>query len=145
MLKTDIKNNSLENIIKKYNTNNNKNKSIFTYNQIKNFIKKVSNNRIFDLYLKYMGIKTLNSLTLVPIALIMGKNIFKNTINKLIKNKQKGGTFLEKKIPIIDDALLGNYLKITGLITSSLSAFTLLPLGILDMSGVQRKVPGTCE
>ena len=40
------------------------------------FGSKILGNRVFDLYLKYRGIKMLNSTTLVPLALIMGKEAF---------------------------------------------------------------------
>ena len=97
--------------------------------QVKKFVKKIGNNRILDLYLKYMGIKTLTSATLVPLALIMGKKTFTKVIINFISS-QKGG-FLNNKIPFLDDPLLGAYLKIGGLTKMSLSPSTLVPLGIL--------------
>ena len=47
------------------------------------FGSKILGNRVFDLYLKYRGIKMLTSTTLVPLALIMGKDakIFLNINN----------------------------------------------------------------
>lgn len=100
---------------------------------IKKFLKKVVDNRILDIYLKYMGIKTLTTSTLVPIALIMGKDKLVDAINFIINsdNQKGGGNFLENKIPVLDDELIGNYLKIAGLTTINLSISTLLPLGIL--------------
>lgn len=82
-------------------------------------------NRVFDLYLKYMGIKTLTTATLVPIALIMGKN----EMDKFLKTtKQKGGA---KNLPVLDDPLIGNYLKLAGLSAINFSLNTLVPLGTL--------------
>jgi len=95
---------------------------------IKKFIKNVGNNRVLDIYLKYMGIKTLTSATLIPFALIMGKNIFAKAVSDFLT--QKGG-FLKNKIPFLDDPLLGAYLKISGLTALTLSPNTLIPLGIL--------------
>ena len=34
--------------------------------QVKSFIDRVFNNRVLDIYLKYAGLKTLNSATVVP-------------------------------------------------------------------------------
>ena len=43
-------------------------------------------------------------------------------INFIISNDQKGGNFLENKIPLLDDDLIGNYLKISGLTTFNLTS-----------------------
>jgi len=45
--------------------------------ELKKFAKKLVGNRVFDLYLKYKGVKTLTSATLVPFALVMGRDAFK--------------------------------------------------------------------
>jgi len=90
-----------------------------------NFATALVGNRVFDLYLKYMGIKTLTTATLVPIALIMGKN----EMDKFLQTtKQKGGG---KNLPVLDDPLIGNYLKLAGLSTINFSLNTLVPLGTL--------------
>ena len=90
-----------------------------------NFATGLVGNRVFDLYLKYMGIKTLTTATLVPIALIMGKQ----ELEKFIKTtKQEGGA---KNLPVLDDPLIGNYLKLAGLSGASFSLNTLVPLGTL--------------
>tara|TARA_B100001093_G_scaffold340017_1_gene324795 strand:+ start:1176 stop:1838 length:663 start_codon:yes stop_codon:yes gene_type:complete len=90
-----------------------------------NFATGLVGNRVFDLYLKYMGIKTLTTATLVPIALIMGKQ----ELEKFIKTtKQEGGS---KNLPVLDDPLIGNYLKLAGLSGASFSLNTLVPLGTL--------------
>ena len=73
-----------------------------------------------------LGIKTLTSATLVPIALILGKQQLEN----FLKDDQSGG-FLPDKIPLLDDPLLGNYLKLAGLATLKLSGDVLVPLGII--------------
>ena len=78
-----------------------------------------------------MGIKALTTSTLVPLSLIMGKDLFEQSVNYIVKEEQSGGNYLEDKIPLLDDDLIGNYLKISGLTTLSLSPHTLIPLGIL--------------
>jgi len=89
-------------------------------------VKRVWGNRVVDLFTKYLGIKTLTSATLVPIALILGKQQLEN----FLKDDQSGG-FLPEKIPLLDDPLLGNYLKLAGLATIKLSGDVLVPLGII--------------
>jgi hypothetical protein len=98
---------------------------------LKSWLNKLTSNRVLDLYLKYLGITTLTTSTLVPLSLIMGRDFFEESINFIISNDQKGGNFLENKIPLLDDDLIGNYLKISGLTTLTLSPHTLIPLGIL--------------
>ena len=98
---------------------------------IKGFTKKLVDNRVLDMYLKYMGIKTLTTATLVPMALIMGRDLFESTIKQIKESDQSGGNFLDDKIPVLDDNLIGNYLKIAGLTALNLSPSTLVPLGVL--------------
>jgi len=124
LTKTDV----LKNYGSVYKTTGGGNVVGINKNQIKNFVKRIGNNRVFDMYLKYMGIKTLTSATLVPLALIMGKNTFAKIVSDFVS--QKGG-FLKNKIPFIDDPLLGAYLKISGLTTLTLAPSTLVPLGII--------------
>lgn len=89
-------------------------------------VKRVWGNRVLDLFAKYLGIKTLTSATLVPMALILGKEQLEN----LLKDEQTGG-FLPRDLPVLDDPLLGNYLKLAGLATVKLSTDVLVPLGIV--------------
>ena len=63
------------------------------HNKLYKFATGISSNRIFDLYLKYMGITVLTTGTLVPVALILGNDAL---VNFLKKNKQKGGAILKK-------------------------------------------------
>ena len=98
---------------------------------IKKFTKELVSNRVLDFYLKYMGITTLTPTTLVPIALILGNQYFEDAVNYIKKSDQLGGSFLENKIPVIDDELVGNYLKLSGLSLLNISPYTLIPLGIL--------------
>jgi len=93
-------------------------------NKLYNFASSLVGNRVFDLYLKYMGIKTLTTATLVPVALFAGKNAFEDFMNKT----QKGGG---KNLPVLDDPLIGNYLKLAGVSAVDLSLNTLVPLGTL--------------
>ena len=98
-------------------------------NMFKKFATRLVDNRVLDLYLKYRGIRMLNSATLVPIALILGKDAFQDVVEGTGHHEQAGG----KKIVFIDDPLVGNYLKLSGLYKTaqSLNQNTLLPLGIL--------------
>ena len=84
-------------------------------------------NRVFDIYLKYMGVKVLTSATLVPVALLLGKDAMENFINDV---KQTGGAILHD-LPVLDDPLLGNYIKLLGLSTVQITPQTLVPLGVI--------------
>jgi hypothetical protein len=107
------------------------------------FLRKTLNNRILDIYLKYLGITLLTPATLVPIALFMGQRTFNKVMMNIRKNDskiQKGGRgFLDKphipfikEIPILDDEIMGNILKISGLFAlGSISPYTLIPVGLL--------------
>lgn len=88
-----------------------------------NFAESLVGSRVLDLYLKYNGIKMLTTVTLVPFALILGKNLFEHVVLN-----QTGGA----KLPIIDDPLIGNALKLGGLTTlANVTPETLLPIGVL--------------
>jgi hypothetical protein len=97
-------------------------------NKLRDFGRKLAGNRVFDLYIKYNGIKLLTTATLVPVALIMGKDAFENYV--MDQTSQKGG-MLPSNMPIIDDPLVGTYLKLAGLTSvSALTPQTLVPLGV---------------
>ena len=98
---------------------------------IKKFTQGLVSNRVLDIYLKYIGITTLTTATLVPLALVMGNTYFEDAVNYIKKSDQSGGKFLDNKIPVIDDELIGNYLKLSGLSVLNVSPYTLIPLGIL--------------
>ena len=98
---------------------------------IKKFTQGLVSNRVLDIYLKYIGITTLTTTTLVPLALVMGNTYFEDAVNYIKKSDQSGGKFLDNKIPVIDDELIGNYLKLSGLSVLNVSPYTLIPLGIL--------------
>ena len=104
-------------------------------NNLRKSVSKIIDNRPLDLYLKFLGIKMLNSATLVPFALLFGREAFKYYIEDDIKeNKtisQFGGTKIPKNLPILDDELLGTYLKIIGVSALDVSMNTLLPLGLV--------------
>ena len=89
------------------------------------FVHKFIDNGVLDIYLKYLGITTLTPTTLVPIALIYGQQAFKNAIRYMKSQEQSGGS-----IPVLDNNLVGTYLKIAGLSKLSLSPQTLVPLGL---------------
>ena len=121
--KLKVENITAKDIVNNYGISNKTTGGGFLKDDIHKFLKKVSDNRILDVYLKYMGIKLLNTSTLVPLGLIMGKDMFIKAINFIIKsdNQKGGGKFLKNKIPILDDELIGSYLKITGLSALNLS------------------------
>jgi len=115
---------------------------MITINQVssnlRKFVKKLVGNRVFDLYLKYKGIKMVTSATLVPFALIMGRDAFKRFMKKdMVLEHQIGGgignikKWVDTKLPIIDNELFGSYLKLTGLTALNLTPSTLVPLGVL--------------
>jgi len=135
---------SLNNVEKSSNYNitakdivNNYNKSDISISDkiknmsIKKFTKGFVSNRVLDLYLKYMGITMLTTSTLVPLALIMGTTYFEDAVSYIKDSDQVGGKFLENKIPVLDNDLIGNYLKLSGLTLLNVSPTTLVPLGIL--------------
>ena len=99
--------------------------------KLHNFAEDLVGNRVLDLYLKYTGIKTLTSATLVPVALILGKDAMEEFLRKEEKSQDGGSDLLEQDIVVIDDPLIGNYLKLAGLSAINLTASTLVPLGIL--------------
>lgn len=102
---------------------------------VEQFLEKVVDNRVLDLYLKYLGITLLTPATLVPIALIMGKNVFEQVVKDIKANDkeiQKGGKgFLEVDIPILDDEVVGTGLKIAGITALTVSPYTLVPLAVI--------------
>jgi hypothetical protein len=93
---------------------------------VNSWVKKILGNRIFDLYLKYLGVKTLTTASLVPFGLILSAKWVEN----MIKNKQTGG-IISKKLPLVDHPLIGNYLKLLGISIIDLNPSTLLPLGVV--------------
>jgi hypothetical protein len=102
---------------------------------IEKFLETIVDNRVLDVYLKYLGITLLTPATLVPIALIMGKNVFEQVVKDIKKNEkeiQQGGEgFLDIQIPILDDEIVGTGLKLAGITALTVSPYTLVPLGIL--------------
>ena len=97
-------------------------------NKLRSFGRNLVGNRVFDLYLKYNGIKLLTTATLVPVALIMGRDAFENYV--MDQTSQEGG-MIPSKLPVIDDPLVGTYLKLAGLTSvSALTPQTLVPLGV---------------
>lgn len=96
-----------------------------TANRLWSFVRKFVDNRVFDLYLKYLGITTLTPGTLVPIALIFGQQQFKKVFKYMRKKEQDGGS-----IPVLDGNIIGTFLKLAGLSKLTLSYGTLVPLGL---------------
>ena len=103
----------------------------YTEEQAVNFVKKLTDNRVLDLYLKYMGITLVSPVALVPFGLLLGRDFFEYAVKRL---SQSGGRLPEipDDIPVVDDELFGFYLKILGLGSlSTVSPMTLVPLGVV--------------
>jgi len=124
-------------------TSKGKGKKMFNGIGVRKFLKKVLGNRVFDVYLKYTGIKTLTTATLIPFGLILTQQY----LDKMF-NKKKGGGVIPKKIPVLDNPLVGSYLKLAGLSALDLTASTLLPLGVamiiydLSIRNLKKQVGG---
>jgi hypothetical protein len=108
----------------------------FSMDDLDAFVRKVADNRVLDLYLKYLGLTLLTPATLVPIALIMGRQTFKQVVSDMKANDQMiqsgGKGFLDIGIPIIDDNIVGNGLKLAGLTAlAGISPYTLVPVAVL--------------
>lgn len=107
----------------------------YTENQVYSFLRKLSDNRVLDLYLKYMGISILSPAALVPFGLILGKDFFQYAFQKLSQSGGQLSNFVPRipdNIPAVDDELFGNTLKLLGLGTlSAIAPTTLVPLGLL--------------
>lgn len=93
-----------------------------------NFASDLVGNRVFDIYLKFMGITTLTSTTLVPVALILGQSAFRKYIRTTKNREQFGG---KTSIPVLDAPGIGTYLKLIGLYNLNFAPHTLVPLGVL--------------
>ena len=97
-------------------------------NKLYNFASGLVGNRVLDLYLKYNGIKMLTTATLVPVALILGRDMFEH----LIKQQQGGKLKIPEDLPVIDDPLIGNSLKLAGVTSlANVTPYTLVPIGVL--------------
>ena len=107
-------------------TKQGKGKKIFNGKNVTDFLRKILGNRVFDLYLKYLGITSLTTSTLVPFGLVLSAEYAKKIITK-----KKIGKFSKNRLPILDNSLVGNYLKIAGLSLLELTPATLLPLGVI--------------
>ena len=106
---------------------------------INDLVSKIVSNRVLDVYLKYLGLTMLNSATLVPFALIMGKEYFEKYLGPRLEKEersQKGGQFgggepLPRVVPLFDHPYIGTFLKLAGIPLVGLTTNTLVPLGIL--------------
>jgi hypothetical protein len=93
------------------------------------FVRRITSNRVLELYLKYLGLTTLNSVTLVPFALLLGRDYFQQYLMK--KSQRGGGELIPRKIPFVDNAAIGTFLVLAGIPLVGLNANTLVPLGVL--------------
>ena len=93
---------------------------------VKSFLKKFMNNRVLDLYLKYLGVGTMTTATMVPLGLILSGGF----IEKFIKKEPMGNINLNN-LPILDNPLVGNFIKLAGLAALKFTPMTLIPLGIV--------------
>ena len=103
------------------------NKKIHT--KLFNFAKEIVGEKLLKNYIKHFKIKQFQTNTLVPLALLLGKDEF----SKFIRNSiQLGGGFM-RKINIMEDPLICNYLKLAGLSANKIDIKTLIPIGILKL------------
>ena len=107
-------------------TKQGKGKKSLNGKNVTDFLRKILGNRVFDIYLKYLGITALTTSTLVPLGLVLSADY----ADKIMKKKPLG-KFTKDYLPILDNSLVGNYLKIAGLSLLSLTPGTLLPLGVI--------------
>ena len=82
-------------------TKSGKGKKMFRGKNVTQFLKKILGNRVFDIYLKYLGIASLTTSTLVPFGLVLSAEY----ANKIIKKKSLG-KFDKSRIPILDNSLI---------------------------------------
>ena len=82
------------------------NKESQTGGNLTKHVKRVYGNRVVDLFLKYQGVKMLTSTSLVPLALIFGKDMLENVLS----GRQVGGN-IPDDMPIVDDPLLETILN----------------------------------
>jgi len=99
-----------------------------------NFLQNLVGSRLLDLYLKGTGVTGVDSVTMVPLAILFGREAFKTFLmdgqKKQKKQLQMGGGLLERlKIPLLDDPYIGAYLTLLGV--DQLTPQTLLPVGLL--------------
>lgn len=103
------------------------------------YLKRVYGNRVIDLFLKYRGLLTLTTKTLVPMSLLLSAELLESELKG--ETPQQGGAktrighLIQKKIPLIEtDPLLSEYLKLLGLTSVALvDVHTMVPLGLLMM------------
>ena len=107
----------------------------YTEDQVFSFLRKLADNRVLDLYLKYMGISILSPAALVPFGLILGKDFFEYAVKKMTQSGGELPKFVPRipdDIPAVDDELFGNTLKLLSLGSlSTIAPTTLVPLGLL--------------
>jgi hypothetical protein len=96
---------------------------------LNDFVRRVTSNRVLELYLKYLGLTTLSSTTLVPFALLLGRDYFQKYLMK--KSQRGGGELVPRKIPFVDNPAIGTFLVLAGIPLVGLNANTLVPLGVL--------------
>jgi len=91
-----------------------------------NFLNRLIGSRLINLYLKGSGISSVDSMTMVPLAILLGREAFK----AFLMGNQVGGGMLENlEIPLLDDPYIGSYLTLLGV--SQLTPETLLPVGLV--------------
>ena len=94
--------------------------------ELTKYIKKDWNKDIIPLLKKHHNVRRLSTLTLVPLAIIMDKDIL---VNYLENNQDINMT--NSQLQFIKDPMLMNYFKLIGLNKKNLYISTLVPLGIL--------------
>lgn len=99
-----------------------------SHNVARDFVNMLVGSRLVNIYLKTIGIIAINTNTMVPVAILFGREAFKAVVNGERK-QQIGGKILEKiEIPLLDDPYIGSYLLLLGV--TSLRPETLIPVGL---------------
>ena len=93
------------------------------------FAEKIVGVKILKIYIDHLKIEHFQTNTLVPLALLLGKDAFTD----FVRNSLQLGGGVASKINIMEDPLICNYLKLAGLSTNKISKHTLIPIGILKL------------
>lgn len=94
--------------------------------ELTKYVRECWDKDIIYLFKKHHDIKRLTTLKLVPLAIIMDKDIL---VNYLENNQDIN--MAKSKLKFINDPMLANYFKLIGLNRKNLYISTLVPLGIL--------------
>lgn len=99
------------------------------HKKLYNFSKDLVGEKVLKTYMKQSKIKYFQTNTLVPLALLLGGDEFMYFIKDSI---QIGGA-ITNNVNIMEDPLIHNYLKLTGMSENDIDHNTLIPIGVLKL------------